>query len=111
MKVILVLYVSSGLLLAALAVPMIRRWIKPNLFYGFRVRQTLENPTVWYAANAYAGKRLLLVGISMALAALVLYFIPGLSLDGYALACLGVTATALIITLVQSFLYLKTFEK
>ena len=59
MAVLLAFYVGSGLLLIGLSVPLIRRKVRPNGWYGFHVRQTLADPDIWYAANAYAGKSLL----------------------------------------------------
>ena len=48
METILVLYVGIGLLLILVAIPLIRKKIKPNHLYGFRVPQTLNDPEVWY---------------------------------------------------------------
>jgi len=111
MTTILFLYVIAGLLLTGLSIPLILGIVKPNPLYGFRVQQTLDNPQVWYAVNKYSGKRLLAAGIITIVAAVGFYFIPGISLDAYALACLGVTGTALAIGIVQSFLYLKKVAK
>ena len=107
MKTILLLLVCSGTLLTLLSIPLILRKIKPNSLYGFRVKQTLENPEIWYAVNAYAGWRLLIVGISTILSAVGFYLLPGISLDAYAYACLGVAGFFLFGGLVQSFLYMK----
>lgn len=107
MKTILLLLVCSGTLLAFLSIPLILHKIKPNSLYGFRVKQTLENPGLWYAVNAYAGWRLLIVGLSTILSAIGFYLLPDISLDAYAYACLGVTSFFLLGGLVQSFLYMK----
>ena len=48
METILVLYAGIGLLLILVAIPLIRKKIKPNHLYGFRVPQTLNDPDVWY---------------------------------------------------------------
>jgi len=111
MSTLLILYVASGLLLAALAVPMIRRKIPPNGLYGFRVRQTLEHPEFWYPANEYAGRCLLWAGLVIAAAAAILYVVPGLTVDGYALACLGVDVIALTVAVVLSFRHLRTLTE
>ena len=111
MTTILVLYVVGGLLLTGLSIPLILEQVKPNGLYGFRVQQTLNDPKVWYAVNKYSGKRLLVAGIVTVVAAIVFYFIPGISVDAYALACLGVTGTVLTIGIVQSFRYLKKEAK
>lgn len=107
MKTILILYICSGGLLTALSLPLILRKVKPNYIYGFRVLKTLNDPRLWYEVNAYAGVRLLVAGIATILVAIGFYLIPGISLDVYALACVGVFAAILITGLVQSFVFLK----
>jgi len=102
--------VGSGLLLAMISLPLIFRKIRPNGLYGFRVRRTLEDPRLWVEVNAYAGVRLLIAGLVTALAAVLLYFIPGLSLDAYSLLCLGVSFTALVLSIWQSVRYLNRLD-
>jgi hypothetical protein len=41
---------------------------------------------------------------------IVLYLVPNLSLDVYALGCLAVTATGLAISLIQSWRDLQTLD-
>ena len=98
----------SGLLLAALSIPLILGKIGPNPWYGFRVKKTLNDPAVWYPANAYAGKRLLIVGLVGSLFALLCYFVPKIDLNTYATGCAVVTVGGVIVTVIQSFIYLRT---
>ena len=70
LQTLLALYVASGLLLVAVSIPMIRGRVKPNWIYGFKVRKTVENPGIWYPANAYAGKWLLGCGVLTVVAAI-----------------------------------------
>jgi uncharacterized membrane protein len=111
MTLLLALYVGSGLLLVVLAVPLIRRKVPPNGLYGFRVRQTLEHPEIWYPANEYAGRRLAWSGLITSILATALYFVPSLTLDMYALACLGAFSVTLALTIVQCFRYLRTLTR
>ena len=39
------------------------RLIPPNFFIGFRTRLTLSTTSIWYDANALAGKLLFLFGV------------------------------------------------
>ena len=98
----------TGLLLAALSIPLILGKIGPNPWYGFRVKKTLNDPAVWYPATAYAGKRLFVVGLVGSLFALLFYFIPKIDLNTYAIGCAVVTVGGLIVAVIQSFLYLRT---
>jgi len=108
--IMLVMYAGSGLLLAGLSIPLITGKIKPNGLYGFRVKATMENPALWYAMNRYSGWRLLVAGLVTVAGAIGLYLVPAISLDTYALACLGMFGVAFIGGLVQSILYLRRIK-
>jgi uncharacterized membrane protein len=107
MTPLLVMYVGAGLLLCALAVPLILRKIGPNSVYGFRVKQTLEDPQVWYEVNAFAGKGMLVDGLITVVSALVLAAVPGITIDRYALSVTALFSLALGITLAASFRHLR----
>ncbi len=107
MTTLLILYLASGVLLVLLSLPLLWGKIPPNGLYGFRVRATLENPDIWYPANQYAAKRLLWSGAVFAAAAVVLYCIPGISVDVYSLACLFLFAVPFTIGLIQSVRYVR----
>lgn len=110
MITILVLYAVIGLLMVVVAVPLIKHKVKPNALYGFRVPQTLNDPAMWYAVNAHFGRRLLVTGIATALAAALLYRVPGLDVDSYAWALLAVFGLFFGVGLVQSWRYMKTLS-
>lgn len=110
MQTLLYLYLLGGLLLAGLSVPLMAGKIKPNPFYGFRVSQTLAQPELWYSINAFFAKRSFAVGVVQSLAAIAFYFIPNLSVDAYALACLGMFVITFGIAMLQSVRYLKTIQ-
>ncbi len=111
MKTILVLYAVIGLLSVVVAVPLIKGKVKPNALYGFRVPQTLNDPAVWYAVNAHFGRRLLVTGIATALAAALLYSVPGVTVDNYAWALLAVFTLFFGVGVVQSWRYMKAMER
>ena len=52
MVVLAVVFALTGLLLAGLAVPLMRRRVPPNGLYGLRVAATFADEEVWYEANA-----------------------------------------------------------
>jgi hypothetical protein len=106
--VLLLTFLATGLAMTALAIPLIRGRVRPNMWYGFRVRRTLEDPEVWYSANRYAAKWMLGVGLAHTAVAAALYAAPGLDLVRYALTCAAVLLTGLTVAIVQSFRYLRT---
>jgi uncharacterized membrane protein len=107
----LLMQLIPGLLLLVLSVPLIRGKIRPNPWYGFRVRRTLEDPAVWYKANAFAGKALLRAAIVMIVGSLALYVVPGLDGPTYAVACTVVVLVALSVSVILSFRFLGQITK
>lgn len=104
------LFVTEGLVLIGLSVPLIRQMVPPNPWYGFRVPRTLNNPELWYPTNAYVAWRLLWVGVATMFTAVAGYLIPGVSLDIYATIVGAVAVSGLIIAVLQSFRYLATLS-
>jgi uncharacterized membrane protein len=111
MSSLFLLYFLGGILLILLAVPLMLEKVKPNAVYGFRVRATLEDPAAWYAVNKHFGRRLLIVGLLDCIASVLLYFVPGISVDAYALGMLAVFGVAFSIALLQSWKYMKSLEE
>jgi len=111
MITLLLMYVVFGLLLIALAIPMLRGKVPPNPWYGFRVPGTLSDPTRWYKANRYAARWLLLTGVITAAAAIALYFVPGLSVDTYAWLVLAVFGVPFVLMIITSFRYLRRLPR
>ncbi len=107
MLLLLCMYVGSGLCMSLLAIPMIRGWLNPNPYYGFRVKPTLDNPQVWFPANRHAGWRLFVAGLVIAATSAGFYFLPGQELDRYAYGCLAVTMVALGWAIISSFVFLR----
>lgn len=111
MQTLLIVYVGGGLLLVLVSLPLIAGKIKPNYLYGFRIPAMLEDPDLWYPANKYAAKGLVIVGLVMIGAGIGLYCWPGISVDSYAWACLGVFVLTVSIVLVQSFRYVFRLQQ
>jgi len=74
-----------GALFVALAVPLIRRRVPPNHWYGLRIPATFADERVWYEANARAGRELLALGVGAMALGVVLYLVPMPSWLGAAL--------------------------
>ena len=111
MTILLILFIVSGAVLIGISIPLIQGRVGPNRWYGFRVRRTLEDPKVWYPANAYAGWRMLWLGVAEIVVATALYFVPDLDVAVYASIVGGVAIAGVILGLVQSFRYLRQLTK
>jgi uncharacterized membrane protein len=106
MILFLAIHVATGFTLAVLAIPLIQRSVQPNRWYGFRTKRTLADSDVWYDANAYMGKWLLFMGVSIIVAAVGLYIVPGLDEAWYALVLTVVVLVTTVLLIVQSYRYL-----
>lgn len=84
-----VLFTATGLLLVALAIPLMRRRIQPNGWYGVRVTATFADEWVWYEANARSGRDLMILGVVQTLLAITLPF-ARVSESTYAVINIGV---------------------
>ena len=108
MGLTLLIYGVMGLLVAALALPMMYEKIPPNGFYGFRTPRTLSDPNVWYPANRVAGRNLAVAGVIVSTTALVLFAIhKSISPRTAELTLLIVTLASFFGAVVHSFIALR----
>ena len=67
-------------LFVLVSIPLARRKVSPNPWYGYRTRATLGDEKVWYEANAYFASRFIVGCLVSAAAAFVVsrpgYFSP-----------------------------------
>ena len=61
----------AGVLLFALAIPLILKVVPPNPVYGVRTSKTYSNQELWYAANRSAGITMAIAGVAILVGALV----------------------------------------
>jgi hypothetical protein len=59
---LLVIFLVSAVVTVALGVPLKKRKIKPNWFYGFRTPATLKDEVLWYDVNEKTGTDLVVIG-------------------------------------------------
>lgn len=106
--ILFVVFQVSGLLLAALALPLIEEKIGPNAWYGFRLPGAFRDEKTWYAVNHFGGVRLAWSGLLIALAALVLYLVRSISIDQFALGMTAVAVLSLALTLAQTVRFMRS---
>jgi len=110
--ILLAAYVLIGGLFIAVAVPLIQGRVKPNPFYGVRVRKTLSDRDTWYAVNAYFGRRFAVIGLLIAVAGIVLSplgLIPHTGPMLYMALGHGIMIAGLIWVTIDTFRFLRKF--
>lgn len=108
---VLLLMMLVGIFIMVMAIPLIRRSVKPNWFYGFRVPDTVNNPELWYPANEYAGRWLLLTGAATCVVGLVLYLIPSIDAEGIAIGIVFTMVPLVLITAAMCFRHLGKLKR
>lgn len=95
MLILTLVFVSVGLVLIAISVPLIRRRVKPNWWYGVRLPATFADEWVWYEANAASGRDILVIGVLLVVLSVVLPW-TGLSENAYALTICAVATIGIM---------------
>ncbi|MFA5335459.1 MAG: SdpI family protein [Candidatus Omnitrophota bacterium] len=65
-----------GLLFIALGIPLAKRKIPMNCWYGFRIPKAFKSPELWYEINAYGGRQMVLWSIPILMTAIACFFVP-----------------------------------
>ena len=105
--ILLITFLFTGISFIGISIPLLYEKIKPNKWYGFRTRKTFSSEEIWYKANKYMGKDLIIFGCLMILYNLVLFVLP---IDTLFFVCPGnliISVAGVSIVLVRSLLYLR----
>ncbi|WP_202840992.1 SdpI family protein [Luteimonas saliphila] len=94
---------AACVLLAGLGVPLILRRVPPNPLYGLRTRRSLSHPSIWYPANAWSGRALLIAAAATTAAT---WLVPDTWPEWVPVACL---VLAMVVVLVASLIHLRRY--
>jgi uncharacterized membrane protein len=102
------MYFILGLMFIALGVPLARRRVPRNRWYGFRIPKTLASDAAWYPANAIAGRDMIVAGTIVAVFALVSMVLgPTIAPNVLAFANLMVFVAAMVGSTIHSFFAIR----
>ena len=90
-----------------LGIPMLKRQVPMNRWYGARFKKSFESEENWYRINAYSAKQLILWSIPLLLLGVVTLFLP---LEGNA-RFINVIACAPLLICVPAFLSYRFARK
>lgn len=91
---------AIGVVLAVVGLPLAKRKVRRNAFYGFRIPRTMRDDRIWEPVNAMTGVALVVAGIIAAAVGLLLVVFA--DNDAMAELTLGIGAPALLLWLVVS---------
>jgi len=69
MNPVIMIHLPAAILVIALAIPLIRRKVKMNRWYGVRIPAAFASEAAWFDLNHYGGRLLLAWGLAMLAAA------------------------------------------
>jgi uncharacterized membrane protein len=84
--------------------PLAMNLIPPNHWGGVRLRKTLSDERIWYLANSYCGKRLILTGVITIVCAVVLR-LTAMSPATYGSICVLVLFGGIVLMSVATLIY------
>lgn len=67
-------WILAGILIVALAIPLVRGRIRRNHFYGVRLSQSFQSDDAWFAINRFGGQRLIICALPMVLIGVACFF-------------------------------------
>ncbi|HPO12220.1 MAG TPA: SdpI family protein [Candidatus Hydrogenedentes bacterium] len=110
-RFIALVFAAQGILIIALAIPMITGIVPPNSGYGVRTTATMSNPDIWYPANRFGGGCLAAAGIVTLLVSLVmLAYARKLNTWVVTLICFGSFLLCIFGTLAGTLYYTDRLE-
>ena len=97
------IFTAAGSVFIALGIPLLRRRVRPNSWYGCRTEKTLSDEKVWYAVNRVTGRDLVAAGVAVVACSLaLLIFGRGMNPTYAVLALLFVLLLSVVIMAVDS---------
>jgi uncharacterized membrane protein len=96
-----VMNLLSAIVVAALSVPMIRRRVPMNHWYGARFPKSFQSDDLWYRINEHAGRVLLRWSVVVAATGIAALFVS----DARVLTALGFAPTLYLVGALESYLY------
>lgn len=107
----LITILVCDIVFAVISVPLILRKVPRNVIYGFRVKATMENDFVWYEANAYFGRLLLISSFVSAFLIIFLYFSNSFPMENFINASIAALVVPSLVATILTFRYIKLIKK
>jgi hypothetical protein len=98
--------ISSGAIFIAISMPLLKRKVKMNKWYGFRIPKAFQSEENWFRINAYGARKLIVWSVPMILMGILCLFIP---LTDLTVLIFGSGPIALFasIAIIQTLLYAR----
>jgi hypothetical protein len=96
--------ISSGLLLIIVCLPLVKRKIKMNRWYGMRLPKAFVSENNWYNINEYGGRQFIYWSMPVVLSGVILLLLPPIGAGAAVFAGL-LPAAFLAVPMIKLFIY------
>ncbi|BCM90793.1 hypothetical protein IAD21_02655 [Abditibacteriota bacterium] len=100
-------FISVGLLLIGLNIPLLQGKIKRNPYYGVRIRKSFESEENWLKINRYGAKQMIVWSAVMVALGIATFFVPFNNATYLAIIFGSVVLFCVLVPSVQIILYTK----
>jgi SdpI/YfhL protein family len=107
---LLIVFLLASGLMVGLGIPLSMGLVRPNPVYGFRTKETLEDPNVWYPTNRVAGLWGIATGVAEAAVSIWAFF-AGLPLPTGPLVTLATVLVGIVATLLHGMLVIRRLTR
>jgi hypothetical protein len=101
------MHVGVGLAIFLSSIPLVRRRVPMNHWYGVRIPAAFRSDKDWFAVNEYGGRALMKFATLIIFTSLIGLFVPATALVTYALINAGITVVGLAIVLMRIFTWAR----
>ena len=103
-----IMNISCGILFVAISIPLVKRKIGMNMFYGFRISKAFESEENWFDINEYGAKQLAVWSVPVILIGIFCICLPFTGHSFWpAILGAGPVTVAAIIAIVKTLMYAR----
>jgi hypothetical protein len=104
-------FISIGVVIWCLCLPLIWHKVPMNRFYGVRIRESFVSEKRWYDINAYGGRLLARWSSLIVVTGLAGFFVPLSLFSAYRCIAGAVVLISLFVPLIMIFRWAKATKK
>ena len=96
--------IACGILFLAVSIPLAKKAVGMNRWYGFRFKKSFQSEENWYAVNCYGAKKLIPWSILLILLGILSLFFEG---SGKSETVLSLAPLLVFIPVIQSYFFAR----
>jgi len=110
MMTLATLFTFVGLLILALSIPLMRRKVPMNAFYGVRIPGSFDSEERWYDINEYGGRQLARWSLFVVAFGIVGFFLPASALSVYPWVVLPLVLASVLVPVIRVVVWARRYR-